>query len=72
MNIETDWIVPYPGIVPAIKHAVRLYTKPGDEILIFKPVYYPFDSAIQGNDRTLVEFELRQNEGKYTIDFEAT
>lgn len=71
MDIETDWIVPYPGIVPAIKHAVRLYTKPGDEILIFKPVYYPFDSSIKDNGRTLVEFELTQKNGEYSIDFEA-
>lgn len=70
MNIETDWIVPYPGIVPAIKHAVQLFTKPGDEILIFKPVYYPFDSSIKDNGRTLVEFVLTENDGKYSINFE--
>jgi len=69
-DIEKEWILPFPGIVPAIKAAVRTFTKPGDEILIFKPVYYPFDASIRDNDRTIVEFALDEQDGFYSIDFE--
>ncbi len=69
-QIQPEWIVPFPGVVPSIKHVIRTYTKPGDEILVFKPVYYPFDASIHLNDRKLVEFPLEEKDGKYTINFE--
>lgn len=70
-EIEKEWIVPFPGIVPALKAIVRTFTKPEDEILVFKPVYYPFDFSIQDNGRKLVQFPLTlTEEGRYEIDFE--
>lgn len=71
MDVETEWIVPFPGVVPAIKHAIRTFTEPGDGILVFKPVYYPFDSSVKDNGRRLVEFPLREKDGEYSIDFQA-
>lgn len=72
-TIERDWIVPIAGVVPALKQCVQAYTEPGQEILVFKPVYYPFDEAILSNGRQLVECPLVYDPqtGVYTIDFEA-
>lgn len=69
-DIEKEWILPFPGIVPAIKLAIRVFTKPDDEILVFKPVYYPFDKSIEMNHRSMVEFQLDEANGEYSIDFE--
>lgn len=68
--IEKDWIVPTPGIVTALKLAVRAYTKPNDKIMIMKPVYYPFDASIKLNGREVVECPLIFDEQQYTCDFE--
>lgn len=70
MDVKSEWIIAFPGVVPAVKHAVRTYTNPGDEVLIFKPVYYPFDSSIEDNSRKIAAFALEENEGVYSIDFD--
>ncbi|MBQ1748535.1 MAG: aminotransferase class I/II-fold pyridoxal phosphate-dependent enzyme, partial [Bacteroidales bacterium] len=36
-----------PGIVVGIAHALRCFTKPGDKVLIFPPVYFPFANQIK-------------------------
>lgn len=70
-TIDTDWIEPAPGIVPAINAAINAFTQPEDAVLIFSPVYYPFYKAITENDRKAVQFPLTLQDGRYTIDFEA-
>lgn len=70
-DIEQEWILSAPGIVPAIKSIIQCFTNPKDEILIFSPVYYPFLDSIEKNGRTPVQFRLSETEGHYTIDFDA-
>lgn len=67
---QPQWLVKTPGVVYALAMAVRALTQPGDSVLIQPPVYYPFFSVIQDNDRTAVENELVYQNGHYTIDFE--
>lgn len=69
-DIEKDWIVPFPGVVPAIRLAVELFTRPEDQILVFKPVYYPFDAAVKDAGRKLTGFAMNEKDGYYSIDFE--
>ena len=68
-EIETDWISFSPGIVPAINMAVLAYTKPGDQIIVQPPVYFPFFSAIKNNDRIQVENPLKLVNNRYEMDF---
>ncbi|MEH7180384.1 MalY/PatB family protein [Neobacillus vireti] len=72
-----DWefkkedIIYSPGTVHALNVAVRAFTKPGDGIIIQRPVYPPFTSSIEANGRTVVNNALKSNEeGYYSIDFE--
>lgn len=71
-TIQKDWIVPIAGIVPALKQCVQAFTEPGDEVLVFKPVYHPFDDAVLGNQRVLVccPLDFEEETGHYSIDFE--
>lgn len=57
-------------LVAAINWAVHTYTKPGDKLIIQTPVYYPFFTAVKNNDRVLIENELIEIDGYYTMDFE--
>lgn len=57
-NIDPAHIVFSPGVVPAISVLVQALTEPGDGIVIQKPVYYPFMSAIQANGRKVVNNPL--------------
>lgn len=69
-EIEKEWIVSVPGIVPALKIMIQALSKPGDSILIFTPVYYPFKASILEEERTAVESPLHFENGAYSIDFE--
>lgn len=69
-EIKSEWISFSPGIVPAINMAVMAYTKPGDKIVVQPPVYFPFFSAIQENNRIQVENPLILKDGRYCIDFD--
>lgn len=57
-DIEPEWLIKTPGVVPAINLAVKALTKEGDGILINRPVYYPFLEAIRKNGRKLVNSPL--------------
>lgn len=69
-DIESDWLVKTPGVVPAINVAVRALTEVGDGVLVNRPVYYPFLAAIQNNGRKLVNSPLVLKDGHYEIDFD--
>jgi cystathionine beta-lyase len=69
-KIEREWIVQSPGVVCALSLAVRAFTEEGDGVLIQRPVYYPFSSAIRLNKRRIVNNPLRFEDGAYRIDFD--
>lgn len=69
-DIKKDWIVEYPGVVPALYHLVQLLTKQDEGVILFTPVYYPFYSAVEKSGRKLVESKLVLNENRYEFDFE--
>jgi putative C-S lyase len=68
-EIEEDWIVQSPGVIPAFFVAVHAFTSPGDGVIIMPPVYYPFYMAANVNGRTLVNNPLIEQGGPYKIDF---
>jgi cystathionine beta-lyase len=67
---EQEWLIKTPGVVYALAAAVRSLTEPGDGVLIFSPVYYPFSEVVRDNGRQLVESDLVYGNGKYSIDFQ--
>jgi cysteine-S-conjugate beta-lyase len=69
-SVERDWIVPVPGIVPALSLAIRAFTEKGDGVIVQPPIYPPFLKAVASNGRRLVENPLVLREGRYGIDFE--
>ncbi|WP_042457175.1 MalY/PatB family protein [Neobacillus dielmonensis] len=69
-EIKKDEIVYSPGTVYALNVAVRAFTEPGDGIIIQRPVYPPFTSAIEANGRVVRNNALKPDEqGYYHIDF---
>lgn len=58
------------GVVPALMDLIIALTRPGDGIIIQRPVYYPFSAIIPHTKRTLINNPLRCTDGYYTIDFQ--
>ncbi len=69
-KIDPDHIVYCPGTVHALDIAVKAFTNPGDGVIIQRPVYSPFTNVIQRNGRVVVNNELTNSGGFYTIDFD--
>jgi cystathionine beta-lyase len=56
-------------VVPALNMLVRTFVAPGERVLIQRPVYYPFFSAIEGNGAEMVANPLVYENGRYRMDF---
>ncbi|MHA6261247.1 MalY/PatB family protein [Sporosarcina sp. CAU 1771] len=67
---KNEWMLFHHGVVPAIASVVETFTKRNDGILITSPVYPPFFQVPGRLERTIVECEMIEDDGLYTIDFE--
>lgn len=71
-----DWIVDpqdifySPSIIPALSVLIKVLTEPGDGIIIQSPVYTPFTTQIEGNDRRVFRSPLINDGGFYHMDYE--
>jgi cystathionine beta-lyase len=67
---ERDWIVLTPGVVPAVNMLIQSFVKPGEKVLVQRPVYYPFFDAINNNGAEIVSNSLLYEDGRYSMDFD--
>lgn len=58
------------GVVPALAGIMQVFTKPGDKILIQTPVYSEFYDITEALGRQVVENQLVEQDGVWSIDFE--
>lgn len=69
-KVNAKWICISPGVVPALNMLVRTFIKPGNQVLLQQPIYYPFFSAISHNGGSIVNNALINTNGRYTMDFD--
>ena len=58
------------GVVPALSSMVYVFTEPGDKVLIQTPVYSEFYDVTEIWGREVVESPLKEQDGRWAIDFE--
>ena len=69
-RVAPEWICTTPGVVPALNMLVRTFLSPGEKVLIQRPVYYPFFSAIENNGAEIVSNSLILDNGRYSMGFD--
>ncbi|MBW1898749.1 MAG: pyridoxal phosphate-dependent aminotransferase [Deltaproteobacteria bacterium] len=69
-QIEKEWIVFCPGVVPALNMLIQTFTIPGDKVILQLPVYYPFMSAVKNNGRIIENNPLIFKNGRYQMNFD--
>lgn len=69
-QIEREWIMLTPGVVPSLNATVMALTRPDEGVIVQPPVYFPFFSAVTNTSRRLIENPLRLENSRYAIDFE--
>ncbi len=70
-KITKEEITFSPGTVYSLGVAVRAFTNKGDGVIIQRPVYVPFTSIIEGNNRVVANNQMLVNdEGLYVADLQ--
>ena len=69
-DVQPDWIINAHGLGNAISLCIRSFSKPGEGIIVFSPVYHSFARIINATDRRIVESELMQRDGRYHMDLD--
>lgn len=58
------------GVVPALSAIVKVFSEPGDSVMIQTPVYSEFYDVTEAWERTVLENRLVEKDGVWSIDFE--
>ena len=69
-HIERDWIMYTSGVVPAVSVVVKALCNPGDRVILQTPVYNCFFSSVRNNGCEVLENPLRNDHGRFTIDYD--
>lgn len=67
---KKEWFMEFGGIVSALRQIIGVMTNPGDSVMIMTPVYHQFRAVIEFNQCNVVENQLIEKDGVYTIDFD--
>jgi len=59
-HINTDTVVYGPSVIYMVSELIRLWSKPGDGVVIHTPAYDAFYKAIEGNARNVVAVAMEK------------
>lgn len=57
-DIKEHWVFQTPGVVFAISLAIKALTEENEGVMLQRPVYYPFFSIVENNNRIVVNNPL--------------
>ena len=69
-QIQREWMIYIPGVVPALSAIIKALTVPGDKVLIQTPVYNCFFSSIRNNGCEIVTNPLLNANNTFTVNYE--
>jgi cystathionine beta-lyase len=69
-DISEDHVLPVPGVIATIGFMLQILTSVGDKVMLMSPVYGPFYQIIKTQSREVVDFQLKEKNNNYSIDFD--
>jgi len=69
-EVRKEWIITGPAVVPSMAILVHAFTEPGDEIVVQKPVYFPFYRTITNHGRHILNNPLINQNNRYQMDLD--
>lgn len=70
-EIQPEWLLWTPGVVPAFNVACKAYCQPGDKVIVQIPNYPPLLAAPALNGLERVDIPTISEGGRWTIDLQA-
>lgn len=69
-SLSHEWFTYISGVVPALSATIQAFSNPGDKVIVFSPVYYPFYDMITHNERKVLTSPMNYKDGRYHMDLE--
>ena len=69
-QVDPQWIVFLPGVVPGLHHAARSLTAPDEHVIVPRPVYQHVKKAPELAGRQLTEVPLVLEHGRWVFDLD--
>ena len=70
-EVRPEWIFTTHGLVNGTAMCIDTFSEPGNDIVLFTPVYHAFGRVIRASGRGIVECPLARHNNRYAFDFEA-
>lgn len=70
-DADPAWVSPTPGVVSGLGLIMQAASEPGDEVVVFPPVYHAFRKIILANDRKILDARMALENGRYAMDLDA-
>jgi cystathionine beta-lyase len=71
LKVEPAWVSATPGIVSGLGLILQAVSVPGDEVVVFPPAYHAFRRIIVNNERRILDAQLVETKGRYSMDLDA-
>jgi cystathionine beta-lyase len=71
VTFDPAWVSQTPGVVSGLGLILQAVSEPGDEVVLFPPVYHAFRRIIPANDRKILDAPLNIVDGRYRMDLDA-
>lgn len=69
-DVQTDWILSSPGVVDSLREALKIFTRPGDGVVVQPPVYGPFYRVTEQVGCKILRNRLIETGDGWKMDFE--
>ena len=69
-EVKQDWVLSTHSVIAAVHMAIQTFTAVGDEVVIMTPVYQGFAQSVANEKRTLLNWPLVNENGKYLFAIE--
>ncbi len=71
LQFDPAWVSPTPGVVSGLGLILQAVSEPGDDVILFPPVYHAFRRIIPANGRNILDAPLFEADGRYHMDLDA-
>ena len=71
LQVNPGWVSPTPGIVSGLGLILQAVSTTGDEVVVFPPAYHAFRKIILANERRILDVQLVETDGRYSMDLDS-
>lgn len=69
ISLKKEWLLAAPGVLPSLSAIIRIFVKPGENVILQTPVYNHFFSTLENCGCTILQNDLTWENETYHINF---